>query len=134
MLVLDTNLLSDYLTGMDAARAFLQQFEDEPWSVPSIVLYESLMGAVYGHLSASPETVRAAVGASMTVLDVTEATAVEAANLQRQLQSRGLQAESPDALIAAPALEHGGRFATNERFYWNDEVQDLLPVAEYRRS
>lgn len=134
MLVLDTNLLSDYLTGTDAARAFLERHEDEPWSVPSLVLYESLMGAVYGHVSASPETVRAAVEGSMTVLDVTETTAVEAADLQRKLQSRGLQAESPDALIAAIALEHDGTFATNERFFWKDDVQELLSVAEYRRS
>lgn len=38
MLVLDNNLLSDYLDGKDTARQFRQQHEQEVWAVPSVVL------------------------------------------------------------------------------------------------
>jgi predicted nucleic acid-binding protein len=44
---------------------------------------------------------------------------------------RGVPADHPDALIAASAREHGGTFATTEKHFWKDEVQAVLPVAEY---
>ncbi|WP_255171591.1 hypothetical protein [Natrononativus amylolyticus] len=55
LLVLDNNLLSDYLNGTDDARAFLEEHEQERWGVPSIVLFESLMGSLYGHIDASSD-------------------------------------------------------------------------------
>ena len=134
MLVLDNNLLSDYLDGNDAARQFLIQYEDEVWAVPSIVLYEAYMGAVYGYIDGSPAQVRQAIATSMEILDVTDATADEAAALQQALMSRGVPADHPDALIAASAREHGGAFATAEKHFWRDEVQSVLVVAEYDPS
>lgn len=131
MLVLDNNLLSDYLDGTESARRFLQRYQNEPWAIPSIVLYEAYMGCVHGYIEGSPETIRQAVTASMDVLDVTERTADEAAQLQETLLGRGVPADHPDALIAASAREHGGTFATAERHFWRDEVQSVVPVAEY---
>ncbi|SER79727.1 PIN domain-containing protein [Natrinema salaciae] len=131
MLVLDNNLLSDYLDGTDDARRFLQQYEHEAWAVPAIVLYEAHMGAVHGYIDGSTETIRQAVTASMDVLEVTEQTANEAASLQSELLSRGVPADHPDALIAAVAREHGATFATAEKHFWKDDVQSVLSVAEY---
>jgi hypothetical protein len=131
MLVLDNNLLSDYLDGKDTARVFLEQYEDEEWAVSAIVLYEAYMGCIHGYIDGSPDTIRQAVTMSMDVLEVTERTADEAASLQADLMDRGIPADHPDALIAASAREHGGTFATAERHFWNDEVQAVLPVAEY---
>lgn len=131
MLVLDTNLLSDYLDGTDDARRFLQQYEHEAWAVPAIVLYEAYMGALHGYIDGSPDTIRQAVTASMDVLEVTERTANEATALQDELLSRGVPADHPDALIAAAAREHGGTFATAEKHFWQDDVQSVLSVAEY---
>lgn len=131
MLVLDTNLLSDYLDGTDDARRFLQQYEHEAWAVPAIVLYEAYMGAIHGYIDGSPDTIRQAVTASMDVLEVTERTANEAAALQDELLSRGVPADHPDALIAAAAREHGATFATAEKHFWQDDVQSVLSVAEY---
>jgi tRNA(fMet)-specific endonuclease VapC len=65
MLVLDTNLLSDYLNGSDEARTFLEQREHVEWAVSSIVLYEALMGAVYGYIDASPRAVHPGMSAAM---------------------------------------------------------------------
>jgi tRNA(fMet)-specific endonuclease VapC len=131
MLVFDNNLLSDYLDGTDSARQFLQQYEQEAWAVPSIVLYEAYMGSVHGYIDGSPSVIRQAVTASMDVLDVTAETADEAADLQDELLGRGVPADHPDALIAASAREHGGMFATAEKHFWKDEVQSVLSVAEY---
>ncbi|MEE6209689.1 PIN domain-containing protein [Salarchaeum sp. III] len=131
MLVLDNNLLSDYLDGRDAARDFLEQYDDEPWAVSSIVLYEAYLGCVHGYIDGSPETVRRAVTMSMDVLDATARTADEAATLQDELLSLGVPADHPNALIAASAREHGATFATAEKHFWRDDVQSVLPVAEY---
>lgn len=131
MLVLDNTLLSDYLDEEDAARTFLQRYEQNVWAVSVIVLYEAYMGSIHGYIDGSPETIRQAVTASMDVLDVTERTAAEAASLQEELLKRGVPADHPDGLIAASAREHGATFATAEKHFWKDDVQAVLSVAEY---
>lgn len=131
MLVLDNNLLSDYLDGTDDARLFLEQYESDVWAVPAIVLYEAYMGSIHGYIDGSPETIRQAITASMDVLDVTERTATEAVALQEALLERGVPADHPDALIAASAREHGATFATAEKHFWTDEVRSVLSVAAY---
>ena len=131
MLVLDSNLLSDYLDGKDTARVFLERYEHEEWAVSAIVLYEAYMGCIHGYIDGSPDTIRRAVTMSMDVLDVTDQTADEAASLQDELMDRGVPADHPDALIAASAREHGGTFATAEKHFWKGEVQTVLPVAKY---
>lgn len=131
MIVFDNNLLSDYLDGKAPAREFLQAHEDEAWAVPSIVLYEAYMGGVHGYIDGSPDVIRQAVTGSMDVLAVTERTANETVSLQEALLDCGVPADHPDALIAAFAREHGGRFATAEKHFWQDEVQSVLDVAVY---
>ncbi|AWB27128.1 PIN domain-containing protein [Halococcoides cellulosivorans] len=131
MIVLDSTLLSDYLDGRDAAREFLDAHESEAWAVSAIVLYEAQMGAVHGSLDADPQTLTQAITTAMDVLPVTERTAAEATALQEALLERGLPADHPDALIAASAREHGARFATAERHFWDDDVQSVLSVAPY---
>lgn len=131
MLCLDNNLLSDYLDGSEDARRFLENYEDEPWVVSNVVLYEAFMGSIHGYIGGDVPTIRQAVTSSMDVLDVTERTAVEAADLQNELLSRGVPADHPDSLIAANAREHGATFATAEKHFWKPEVQEVLEVAEY---
>lgn len=131
MLVLDNNLLSDYLDGKSAARQFLKQHEQDVWAVPSIVLYESYMGSVHGYIDGSPRTIQQAVTTAMDVIDVTARTADEAASLQEDLMRRGAPADHPDALIAASAREHGATFATAEKHFWKDDVKSVLSIAEY---
>lgn len=131
MLVLDNNLLGDYLMGRAEAREFLQRYEQDEWAVSTIVLYEAYMGCVHGYIEESWESVRRAVTTSFVVLDVTSRTAAEAASLQIALRRRGVPADHPDALIAASAREHGATFATAEKHFWKDAVQAVLSVAPY---
>ena len=129
MLVLDNNLLSDYLDGNSCAKTFLRGYESEPWAVSGIVLYEGYMGSVHGYIDGDVETIREAVTSSMDVLEVTGETAAVAADLQDQLLERGVPADHPDTLIAASAVEHGGTFATAEKHFWNPDVRETLDVA-----
>ncbi|WP_121822999.1 PIN domain-containing protein [Halostella salina] len=131
MLVLDNNLLSDYLAGKPAAESFLREYEPDPWAVSGIVAYEAYMGCLHGYIDGDVSTVRQAIGSSMDVLDVTERTAAEAVELQRELLDRGVPADHPDALIAASAREHGGTFGTAEKQFHRDDVREVLSVAAY---
>lgn len=131
MLVLDNSLLTEYLDGRPSAERFLEDWEDESWAIPGLVAHEVYMGAVYGYLEADVAAVRSGIQTAMDVFDITETTAAEAARLQETLLDRGVPAEKHDALIVASASEHGGTFATADQFFWRDEVQDLLRVAEY---
>ncbi|OIB58190.1 PIN domain-containing protein [Natrialba sp. SSL1] len=131
LLVLDNNLLSDYLNGADEARAFLEEFEQDRWGVPSIVLFEALMGSLYGHIDAAPDEIIQGVSSSMEILETGKETTIEAHDLQAKLHARGAPVDQLDALIAASALEHGGKFATAEKQFWTDDVQDVLHVEAY---
>lgn len=131
MIVLDNNLLSDYLDGEETARQFLQRHEQEVWAVSAIVLYEAQTGCVHGYLDADAKTVRQAITTGMEILEVSERIAEGATTLQKRLLDRGVPADHPDALIAASAREHGGTFATAQKHFWKDEVQDVLSVAKY---
>ncbi len=131
MLVLDNNLLSDYLDGKTCAKEFLRDREAEPWAVSGIVLYEAYMGSVHGYIDGDVGTIREAVTSSMDVLSVTGQTASVAADLQDQLLERGVPADHPDTLIAASAVEHGGTFATAEKHFWHPDVREVLDIAAY---
>ncbi|GAB3690524.1 hypothetical protein GCM10028857_26980 [Salinarchaeum chitinilyticum] len=134
MLFLDNSLLSDYLTGREAARSFLDDRTDEPWATSSIVTFEAYAGTLHAQHEIPFESIESAISPMVDVLDVTGATAMEAARLQSNLVDRGVPAEHPDVLIAANASENGATFATADRFFWQDEVQDVLSVAEYQRD
>lgn len=131
MLFLDNNVLSRYIRGKDAAAEFLETYEDEQWAICSIVLYEAMEAAIHGYVDLDPPTLKRTLTASFEVVDVTERTAMEAQRLQQQLMDRGIHAENPDVLIAAAAVEHGGTFATAEKTYWRDEVQEVVDVAAF---
>ena len=131
MLVLDNNLLSDYLNGVPPARRFLGGYEQDPWAVSSIVLFEAFMGSLYGYIEADPRDIRQGMQGSMEVLSVTEETAYEGLVLQRELMDRGVPVDQLDALIVGAARERGATFATSEKQFWREEVKEVVAVAEY---
>ncbi|XGI82702.1 PIN domain-containing protein [Halorutilales archaeon Cl-col2-1] len=131
MICLDNNLLSDYLDGKEEARKFLKEYESEPWAVSNIVVFEAYMGVVHGYIDGDVETIRQAIKSSMAILEVTERTVNEAVEIQKELRKKGHTLEKPDSLIVANAREHGGRFATAEKQFWNDDVKEVVDVVRY---
>lgn len=89
------------------------------------------MGSLYGHIDATPDEIIQGVSSSMEILETGKETAIEAHNLQVKLHDRGAPVDQFDALVAASALEHGGVFATAEKQFWTDDVQDVLPIETY---
>lgn len=68
----------------------------------------------------------------MTVLDITENTINEAIKIQKEIQKIGHTLEKPDAIIAGNAKEHGATFATAEKQFWKNEIQDILKISPYK--
>lgn len=134
MIVADTNLVSDYLVGHEAARECLERYESTSWAVPAMVLYESTMGAVYGHLPGDPAEVRAAVQNGFDVLGVTDETVRHATDLQRELRDSGTPLGKIDALIAGSAREWNATLVTNDGTLCAPAVSDAVDVARYERS
>lgn len=134
MLLLDTNVLSDYLAGYEPARELLIEYEDDEWIVSSLVLYETYMGVLYGYVPGTPDEVLSIVDSTMEIVDVTEQTANESARLQRELLEIGVPADQPDGLIAASAREHGAALVTADETFWNDEVDAVFDVVRYHRE
>ncbi|AZH23854.1 PIN domain-containing protein [Haloplanus aerogenes] len=132
MLCFDTNLLGDYLDGIAAAKVFLEGYETEPWAVPSLVLFEAYMGAIYGRPRGTIEDVYAATR-EFEVLDIGDDTVLRAARLQKDLESSGIELESVDALLVASADEHGATFATNDGTLLEPAVGERIDVIEYPR-
>jgi hypothetical protein len=131
MLVVDNNLLSDYLRGRGSAREFLEPFERQVWAVPSIVLYEALNGGIRGYIDGSPDEIHRVITESFEVLDVTGETAVVVADIQQTLYEQGRPLDHPDALIVATTYQHDATFATAEKSIWNDAVSEFVEIAEY---
>lgn len=132
MLCFDSNLLGDYLDGADAAKAFLEGFEAEPWAVPSLVLFEAYMGAIYGRPRGTVDDVHAATR-EFEVLAVGDDTVLRAAHLQEDLKSDGVELEFVDAILVAAANEHGATFATNDGGILDAAVEKRVDVVEYPR-
>jgi len=132
MLCFDTNLLGDYLDGVDTARTFLEGYETEPWAIPSLVLFEAYMGAIYGRPRGNIDDVYAATR-EFEVLDIGDDTVLRAARLQRDLKASGVELEFVDALLVASADEHGATFATNDGGLLVPAVQDRVEIVEYPR-
>ena len=132
MLCFDTNLLGDYLDGVDAAKTFLEGFEAESWGVPSPVLFEAYMGAIYGRPRGTVDDVHAATR-EFEVLTVGDDTVLRAAHLQEDLKSDGVELELVDAILVAAADEHGATFATNDGTLLEPAVRERVGVVEYSR-
>lgn len=132
MLCFDTNLLADYLDGVDAAATFLEAHDDELWAVPSLALFEAYMGALYGRPRGNIDDVFEATR-GLEVLDVTDETVLRAARLQRDLKDDGLELGFVDAILVATADEAGAAFATNDGTVRHDAVKEKVDIVDYER-
>lgn len=92
-----------------------------------------MMGALYGHIDGSVDTVTTAT-AEFETADVSDRTARNAVQLQADLQEHGHQLEARDALITGSAVEVGGQLATADGTLRAAGEMGLLDVLEYDTS
>lgn len=135
MLCLDSNVVSDYLTGHEPARRFLDKHPREDLVVTATTMVELYMGALYGHFDGDLDDTREAIGwLGLDILEHDSRTALESARLQQELMDRGAPLAAMDAMIVATARMNGATLATNDSDFLNDEVRAVLDVVEYDRD
>lgn len=130
MLCFDNSLLADYLDGAPAAKPFLEEWEDHPWAVPSLAVFEAYMGALYGRPRGTIDDVFEATR-GFEVLPITDETALGAAHLQESLKADGVELGFVDAVLLAASEEAGGTFATRDETLLLDPVRDRVDVVAY---
>lgn len=135
MLCLDSNIVSDYLTGHEPAQEFLDAHPHEDLVVTATTMVELYMGALHGHFDGDLDDTREAIGwLGLDVLQHDHRTALEAARLQRELIERGTPLTAMDAMIAGVARMNGATLATNDGDFLNEDVRSVLDVVEYDRD
>lgn len=135
MLCLDSNLVSDYLTGHEPAQEFLDAHPHEDLVVTATTMVELYMGALHGQFHGDLDDTREAIGwLGLDVLQHDHRTALETARLQRELIDREVPLTAVDAMIAGVARMNGAALATNDGDFLHKEVRSVLDVVEYERS
>lgn len=97
----DTNILIDYLSGVEAAEAELKRYRDR--SISAITWIEVLVGA----RSADEEDVVELFLRDFQVVDLTRAVAREAVSIRRSMKIR-----LPDAIVLASARTQSALLVT----------------------
>lgn len=135
MICLDSNLVSDYLTGHEPAKVFLDAHPQEDLVVAATTMVELYMGTLHGHFDGDLDDTREALGwLGLDVLQHDHRTALEAAQLQQQLLDRGTPLSAMDVMIGGVARMNGAALATNDGDFLNDDVRSVLDVIEYDRT
>ena len=132
MLCFDTNLLADYLDGVDAAADFLTEYDDELWAVPSLALFEAYMGALYGRPRGTVDDVFEATR-GFEVLPVTDESVLRAARLQESLKADGVELGFVDAALVSTADVAGASFTTTDATIRLDAVKSHVDIVDYDR-
>ncbi|UPM43528.1 PIN domain-containing protein [Halocatena salina] len=135
MLCLDSNLVSDYLTGHEPAQEFLDAHQHEDLVVTATTMVELYIGAHHGQFHGDLDDIREAIGwLGLDVLQHDHRSALETARLQRDLIDRRTPLTATAAMIAGVARMNGATLATNDSDFLNDEVRSVLDVVEYYRE
>jgi tRNA(fMet)-specific endonuclease VapC len=115
MIVLDNDILIK-LGGADSDPRVvdhLRRYSHEEWTIPSIVAFE-FYRACDGQIEI--QRARRTLNQHLDrVIDFTDGTAAEAAYLDEQLQSHGVNLSPADLLNLATAYEAGGTFVTHNK-------------------
>lgn len=129
MLCLDNDVFRKYTNDPPDQNVVdhLARNHDEPWALPSIVLFEWLT------LYDSHSTIRSKRRQADTVIDEVLAldgdVAEEAANMNARLDATGTNLDLADLLVAATARENGATLVTrNKNDFDKTPVHQLLDV------
>ena len=127
MIAFDTRFLLDYLGGVDAAAAFLQDHEDKPFFAPSLALFEVYRGAA--RTGGRDRLEQVASGLDwVEPLPLTDPAAREAALVEAELLDAGDRINLGDTLIAGVCRHNGASVVTRDGHF---ERVDGLEVRSY---
>lgn len=131
MLVLDTDVIIDFLHGHEGTVAFIEECRRREDLATTVLNVAEL----YRGLGEEPELAGAAEGLEIFLggvveLPLSHAAAVRGGTILRALDRTGRPVPALDALIAAIALEHGGRMASRNRRHFGriEGVQLVSPA------
>lgn len=130
MKVLDTSFLIDYGNEVDAAGEYLAAHEDEVFVIPAPVYTEYLLGTVHSDATTEiPEARRELAWGE--VVEITEETAVIAAEIADEIGPQGPNLAAVDALVAAVGRELGVAVVSADSDLTHDETKAVIAVEEY---
>lgn len=121
MLLLDSDVLIDYLRAQRSAVTFFETLEEK--AAVSVVSVAELYSGVR---NTEEERAVDALLSTMTAFEIDRAVAKQA-GLLRQRYARSHALEMPDALIAATAALHGARLVTLNRKHYPMLADLLVP-------
>lgn len=125
MIVADTDVLIDFLSGAGAAGRVEEALLDGNLSTTVVSRFELLVGARTARQREAVEGLLEAISA----LSLDTACADRAAGIRRELSSRGEDIGMADSLIAGIVLHHGGVLLTrNERHFRRIADLPLVPI------
>ena len=130
MKVLDTLFLIDYGNEVDAAGEYLEEHEDEVFILPAPVYTEYLLGTVHS----SAETDIADTQQELAwgeVIEITEETALTAAEIADEISPQGPHLAAVDALVAAVGRGLGASVVSEDSDLTHDETKKVFKVEEY---
>jgi predicted nucleic acid-binding protein len=132
MVVLDTDVLIDYLRGLRSAVAFVERLggEGAALATTAVNLFELAWGA-YKLGGGRLRDVQKLAGA-LTVLSLSEREALRAGEEMGYLESLGAPVDLRDVLIGVIARENGASVATGNVRHFS-RIRGLA-VIEYRRG
>lgn len=122
MTAFDTSFLLDYLHGDEAAQDFLTDYEDKPFFVPALALFEVYRGAARTGGGQGIDSVASALD-WIEPLPLTDESVREAALVEAEPLDDGNRTNLADVLIAGVCRFHGARIVTRDDHF--DRVADL---------
>lgn len=116
MIVADTDVLIDYLAGVEPAAAQISRYvAADQLQTTAVTCFELLSGAGEGKRG---DAIRHLLGA-LPVLPLDRDAAEQAAAVRRELDRAGQTIGMGDSLIAGIALAHGARLFTRNRKHFD---------------
>lgn len=110
---LDTNVLIDYLEGVNEVGEYIRTNEREPMFAPTVALHETFIGAARLRGETGLEQARSDLD-WVEPVDLTVGGAAEAAKIDRELHDDGAPIGALDTLIAGVVRNKGGTVVTRD--------------------
>ena len=122
VIIVDTDILIDFLRGRPQAREFLLRIHDEATACCSAIT----VGEIFAGMRESEEAATRQLIAGLSVMPVTQDIAEKAGELKRLAKGHALELD--DCLIAASAMLEPATLATkNARHYPFDGLRLIVP-------